>query len=59
MEVEEYSNSSRLHLAGDSSVVVESFYQTEGGIKSAAKMQLEVFVKTKYNFFYNYSEIDE
>jgi len=30
MEVEEYSNSSRLHLAGDSSVVVESFYQTEG-----------------------------
>ena len=50
MEVEEYSNSSRLHLAGDSSVVVESFYQTEGGIKSAAKMQLEVFVKTESIF---------
>lgn len=30
MEVDEYSNSSRLHLAGDSAVVVESFYQTDG-----------------------------
>ena len=32
MEVDEYSNSSRLHLAGDSAVVVESFYQTDGGM---------------------------
>ena len=31
IDEEEYSNSSRLHLAGDNSAVVESFYQSVGG----------------------------